>query len=79
VDLGKQRQDVQPLPLYGPPSSSLRSCAVIACCAVWSNFEIADLDFFRSQVYTEFFEHLDSTGGFYYEVRPPPAPSPAAR
>jgi hypothetical protein len=36
--------------------------------AVWSNFEIADMDFFRSKVYTEFFEHLDASGGFYYEV-----------
>jgi Mannosyltransferase len=36
---------------------------------VWSNFEIADMDFWRSPAYTAFFEHLDSTGGFYYEVR----------
>lgn len=35
---------------------------------VWSNFEIADLDFWRSEPYMKFFEFLDSTGGFYYEV-----------
>jgi hypothetical protein len=34
----------------------------------WSNFEIADMDFWRSQVYTEYFNYLDSMGGFYYEV-----------
>jgi alpha 1,2-mannosyltransferase len=34
---------------------------------VWSNFEIADLDFWRSPAYQAYFEHLDATGGFYYE------------
>ncbi|KZP02585.1 glycosyltransferase family 15 protein [Athelia psychrophila] len=36
-------------------------------CHYWSNFEIADMDFFRSDAYTKFFEYLDSKGGFYYE------------
>ncbi|KAJ6500903.1 glycosyltransferase family 15 protein [Mycena sanguinolenta] len=36
-------------------------------CHFWSNFEIADMDFWRSEVYTKFFEFLDKTGGFYYE------------
>ncbi len=35
---------------------------------VWSNFEIGDLDFWRGEAYTKFFEFLDSKGGFYYEV-----------
>ena len=35
---------------------------------VWSNFEIADMDFWRGPAYTAFFKYLDSTGGFYYEV-----------
>jgi len=35
---------------------------------VWSNFEIADLDFWRSEAYEKFFTHLDRNGGFYYEV-----------
>ncbi|KAG8834304.1 alpha 1,2-mannosyltransferase 2.4.1 [Serendipita sp. 399] len=34
---------------------------------VWSNFEIGDLDFWRSEAYTQYFEHLDQEGGFYYE------------
>jgi alpha 1,2-mannosyltransferase len=34
---------------------------------VWSNFEIASLDFFRSPAYTDYFTLLESTGGFYYE------------
>jgi len=36
-------------------------------CHFWSNFEIADLDFWRSEAYTAFFEYLDRSGGFYYE------------
>ncbi|KAJ7343947.1 nucleotide-diphospho-sugar transferase [Mycena albidolilacea] len=35
--------------------------------AVWSNFEIADLDFWRGEAYTKFFDHLDAKGGFCYE------------
>lgn len=36
--------------------------------SVWSNFEIADMDFWRSEAYMKFFEYLEATGGFYYEV-----------
>ncbi|KAJ7824257.1 glycosyltransferase family 15 protein [Mycena olivaceomarginata] len=36
-------------------------------CAFWSNFEIANLDFWRGEAYTKFFDHLDAKGGFYYE------------
>ena len=36
--------------------------------SVWSNFEIADLDFWRSEAYTAYFNYLDRHGGFYYEV-----------
>ncbi|PFH47538.1 glycosyltransferase family 15 protein [Amanita thiersii Skay4041] len=36
-------------------------------CHFWSNFEIADMEFWRGPAYTAFFEHLESTGGFYYE------------
>ena len=36
-------------------------------CHFWSNFEIADMDFYRSEPYTEWTKHLDQTGGFYYE------------
>ena len=36
-------------------------------CHFWSNFEIGDLDFFRSPEYLAFFEYLDGAGGFYYE------------
>ncbi|CAK7900884.1 probable mannosyltransferase Ktr4p [[Candida] anglica] len=36
-------------------------------CHYWSNFEIADMDFFRSEPYNEWFKYLDSTGKFYYE------------
>lgn len=43
-------------------------------CSVWSNFEIADMDFWRGEAYTKFFEFLDSKGGFYYEVSHTPPP-----
>lgn len=33
----------------------------------WSNFEIGDLNFFRSQPYLEYFDFLDRAGGFFYE------------
>ncbi|KIJ54006.1 glycosyltransferase family 15 protein, partial [Sphaerobolus stellatus SS14] len=36
-------------------------------CQFWSNFEIGDLNFYRSKAYMDFFEHLDKAGGFYYE------------
>ncbi|EIW59990.1 glycosyltransferase family 15 protein [Trametes versicolor FP-101664 SS1] len=36
-------------------------------CHFWSNFEIGDLDFWRGEAYTKFFDFLDKKGGFYYE------------
>jgi mannosyltransferase len=36
-------------------------------CHFWSNFEIANMDLFRSAKYQEFVDYLDRTGGFYYE------------
>ena len=36
---------------------------------VWSNFEITDMNFFRSEAYQAYFDFLDKKGGFYYEVR----------
>ncbi|KAJ6595556.1 glycosyltransferase family 15 protein [Mycena vulgaris] len=36
-------------------------------CHFWSNFEIADMDFWRGEAYQAFFEFLESKGGFYYE------------
>ena len=36
-------------------------------CHFWSNFEIADMDFWRGPAYSAFFEYLEKTGGFYYE------------
>jgi mannosyltransferase len=36
-------------------------------CHFWSNFEIANLNFFRSDAYNTYFDFLDKTGGFYYE------------
>ncbi|MCJ1378077.1 hypothetical protein MMC17_001173 [Xylographa soralifera] len=36
-------------------------------CHYWSNFEIADMDWFRSKEYMGFFTMLDELGGFYFE------------
>ncbi|KDN52891.1 glycosyltransferase family 15 protein [Tilletiaria anomala UBC 951] len=36
-------------------------------CHMWSNFEIADLRFWRSEAYSKYFDHLDQAGGFFYE------------
>lgn len=36
-------------------------------CHFWSNFELASLDFFRSKEYQNYFDYIDSTGGFWYE------------
>lgn len=36
-------------------------------CHYWSNFEIADLDFFRGEKYQSLFQKLERDGGFYFE------------
>lgn len=36
-------------------------------CHFWTNFEIANLNFYRSEAYEAYFKHLDEAGGFYYE------------
>ena len=36
-------------------------------CHFWSNFEIANLDWFRSKEYEEFFQMMDRSGGFWME------------
>ncbi|KAF7322988.1 Glycosyltransferase family 15 protein [Mycena chlorophos] len=36
-------------------------------CHFWSNFEIADMDFWRAPAYQAFFDFLEAKGGFYYE------------
>ena len=36
-------------------------------CHFWSNFEIGNLDWLRSQAYIDYFDTLDRDGGFFYE------------
>lgn len=36
-------------------------------CHFWSNFEIADMDFFRSSAYRDLFRFIDEDGGLFYE------------
>ncbi|CAM9024096.1 unnamed protein product [Wickerhamomyces anomalus] len=36
-------------------------------CHFWSNFEIGNLNFWRGEAYSKYFEYLDKAGGFFYE------------
>ncbi|KAI1849350.1 hypothetical protein JX265_012089 [Neoarthrinium moseri] len=36
-------------------------------CHFWSNFEVGNLNWLRSQPYIDYFEALDKDGGFFYE------------
>lgn len=36
-------------------------------CHFWTNFEIARVDLFKSKTYQDYFNYLESTGGFYRE------------
>lgn len=36
-------------------------------CHFWSNFEIVNMDFYRSEAYSAFFNYLDLQKGFFYE------------
>ncbi|KAI5290705.1 alpha 1,2-mannosyltransferase 2.4.1 [Ascosphaera acerosa] len=36
-------------------------------CHFWSNFEIGDLNWLRSDAYLQYFDFLDHEGGFFYE------------
>lgn len=36
-------------------------------CHFWSNFEIGNLNWYRSDAYRKYFEYLDQAGGFFYE------------
>ncbi|KUJ06984.1 glycosyl transferase [Mollisia scopiformis] len=36
-------------------------------CHMWSNFEVGNLNWLRSQAYIDYFESLDQDGGFFYE------------
>lgn len=36
-------------------------------CHFWSNFEVADMEFWRGEAYQRYFDHLDRSGGFFYE------------
>ena len=36
-------------------------------CHFWSNFEIGNLNLWRSPAYRDYFETLDRSGGFFYE------------
>lgn len=50
---------------YGVPL--LKSKSSYNLCHFWSNFEIGNLNFWRSPEYLRYFDHLDQSGGFYYE------------
>lgn len=51
----------------GSPSLSFAKLISLFINVVWSNFEIADMDFWRGEAYTAYFDYLEKKGGFYYE------------
>ncbi|KAL3232835.1 putative mannosyltransferase KTR2 [Nakaseomyces bracarensis] len=53
--------------LIGEFQPAVGSSSDYNLCHFWSNFEIGDLNFFRSERYMNFFNYLEGTGGFYYE------------
>ncbi|KAI0643427.1 glycosyltransferase family 15 protein [Trametes meyenii] len=59
-------------PQYLAPNNSMKYLsgdggANYNMCHFWSNFEIANMELWRGEAYSKFFEHLESKGGFYYE------------
>lgn len=36
-------------------------------CHFWTNFEVANMDFWRGEAYSKYFDYLDKNGGFFYE------------
>ncbi|KAF8077935.1 glycosyltransferase family 15 protein [Lyophyllum atratum] len=59
-------------PQYVQPNNSMNFLSdndgeTYNLCHYWSNFEIADMDFWRGEAYQTFFDYLESKGGFYYE------------
>ncbi|CAE7147072.1 unnamed protein product [Rhizoctonia solani] len=68
------REFIQTYPEYVPEDNAMAFLSddggqTYNNCHFWSNFEIGDLNFWRSEAYTKYFDFLDSKGGFYYEVR----------
>lgn len=51
----------------GPVFVQAASNTTYNLCHFWSNFEVGDLNFFRSQRYMDYFNYLSKKGGFYYE------------
>ncbi|KAF8559599.1 glycosyltransferase family 15 protein [Imleria badia] len=66
------REFITDNPQYLHPDNSMdflsdNSGETYNLCHFWSNFEIADMDFWRSEAYMKYFEFLEERGGFYYE------------
>lgn len=56
------------MPLYVQSRPILLENNKLNVQSVWSNFEIGNLDLWRGEAYSKFFDFLDEKGGFYYEV-----------
>ncbi|KAL1915601.1 uncharacterized protein VTP21DRAFT_6725 [Calcarisporiella thermophila] len=66
------KQFIKQFPEYLAPDNALDFISdnggeTYNLCHFWSNFEIADLRFWRSEAYSRYFEYLDKAGGFFYE------------
>ena len=51
----------------GPETLIPKDASPYNMCHFWSNVEIGDLNFFRSQEYLDYFNFISRSGGFYYE------------
>jgi len=60
----KPPKDEEPGPKIDPHAMEGESYNM---CHYWSNFEIANLDWFRSKSYNDFFDMMDRSGGFWME------------
>ncbi|KAI9205883.1 glycolipid 2-alpha-mannosyltransferase-domain-containing protein [Polychytrium aggregatum] len=55
------------LKAFEKPKDKIDSKSEYNLAHFWSNFEIGDLDFFRSSDYLDYFDYLDKRGGFFFE------------
>ncbi|EDO18508.1 hypothetical protein Kpol_2001p9 [Vanderwaltozyma polyspora DSM 70294] len=68
LDLDNSAYDfITDFEIYGSNKFLIDSNTNYNLCHFWSNFEVGDLNFYRSNRYIEFFEFLNEKGGFYYE------------
>lgn len=51
----------------GQKPDNFQTAGGYSTCHFWTNFEITDMEFLRSEAYEKYVQFLDEKGGFYYE------------